>query len=80
MLRGDRETCRLLEAGFGEQHPVGERSELYPCSGPKPGLVEYCRDETRTVAGLAEASDQLHDIVCRRIRRQRVQQAEALWR
>ncbi len=45
---------RLLEAGLGEQHPVGERTELGRGLRAQSGLAEHRGDEAGTVARFAQ--------------------------
>ena len=61
--RGDGETGRLLEAGAGEQHPLGEVAELRARPHAQAGLPDDRRDELGGVAVLAQPRDRAGDIV-----------------
>ena len=60
--RGDREPGRLLEAGAGEQHPLGELAELRARSHAQPRLPDDRRDQFGGVPGLAQARHRAGDI------------------
>ena len=45
MASGDRQPCRLFEAGAGEQHPIGELPELGARFRAQPSLADSGRDE-----------------------------------
>ena len=75
---GDREARRLLEAGAGEQHPLGELAELRARPRPQPGLRDDGRHEVGGVTVLAQPRHRPRHVVGGVDRRQSVEQPQAL--
>ena len=80
MLGGDRQARGLLEAGAGEQHPVGELAELRPRTHAQPRLADDRRDQFGGVPGLAQTRHGAGDIVRGFDGRHLVEQPQALGR
>ena len=64
----DAQPGGLFEPGLGEQHPLGERSELGGCPRPKLGLAEHGCDQPGGVAILAQLAHQFDDVGLRLVR------------
>jgi hypothetical protein len=52
----------LLEAGLGEEHPLGKRPELSFCSSAQFRLTQDGSDECRGMPGLAQRGDDSNNI------------------
>ena len=77
---GDREPGGLFESGFGEEHPVGEGTELGRRLRTEPRLREHGGDEARRMTGFAQVADHAHDVADRVVGRQRIEQPEPFGR
>ena len=80
MLCRDGESGGLLEAGAGEQHPVGERAELAAGAHPEARLRDDRRHEFGGVPRLSQLRDGARDVCGRVDGVQTVQQAQSLGR
>ena len=75
---GDPQSRRLLEAGAGEQHPLGEVAELRPCPGAQVGLTHDRRDEFGGVARSAQPRHGPGDLARRLDRPEGVEELESV--
>ena len=67
---------RLFEAGFGEEHPLGERTELGHRLRPQFRLAQHRGHEAGCVPGATEFGHRLQHVNARLPRRQGIEQAQ----